>query len=206
MPLDELSISMAGHGAPLESNKMNLQLLIIPKNDKDLTYARLTHYTESNGFIGRTIIYKILFNNQLYGFIVAGSATKNLPGRENFWGNLPLNSIVNNTFFQIKKVNGKYPIRNFVPYVLKHFRFAACQDWLKKYGDPVLGFETLVELPRTGEIYIRDGWTEIGITKGYTCKRWSEKSFGESSDSWGGKRVWNYTELKPKRVFAKLAY
>lgn len=48
-------------------------------------------------------------------------------------------------------------------------------DWKQKYGDDVIAFETLIELPRTGELYKRAGYKEIGITKGYTCKRSSEK-------------------------------
>ena len=72
-------------------------------------------------------------------------------------------------------------------------------DWESKYGDKVIGFETLVELPRTGELYLRAGWSEVGITKGYTCKRVA----GKGTDSWSGKRVWDTKKLRPKRVFCK---
>ena len=84
--------------------------------------------------------------------------------------------------------------------VLKRFRERVSEDWKTKYGDLVLGFETLVELPRTGEVYKRDGWTEVGLTKGYTCKR----TKGKGTDSWSGKRVWDTINLRPKRVFCKL--
>ena len=53
-------------------------------------------------------------------------------------------------------------------------------------------------MPRTGECYKRAGWTEIGITKGYTCKRIK----GQGTDNWTGKRVWDTKNLRPKRVFA----
>ena len=66
--------------------------------------------------------------------------------------------------------------------------------------DEVLGFETLVELPRSGEIYKRDGWDLIGQTKGYTCKR--EGGYG--TDGWTGQRVWNTVDLKPKHVFVRI--
>lgn len=54
-------------------------------------------------------------------------------------------------------------------------------------GDYVLAFETLVELPRTGELYKRSGFVETGITKGFTCKR----TAGFGTDSRTGKRTWD---------------
>lgn len=70
-------------------------------------------------------------------------------------------------------------------------------DWFAKYQQSLLGLESLVELPRTGNLYLRSGWSEVGVTKGYTCKRVA----GIGTDSWSGKRIWNTTELRPKRVF-----
>lgn len=72
-------------------------------------------------------------------------------------------------------------------------------EWFEKYGDKVIGFESLVELPRTGELYRRCGWVEVGQTKGFTCKRIA----GKGSDSWTGKRIWNTKDLRPKIVFCK---
>jgi hypothetical protein len=80
------------------------------------------------------------------------------------------------------------------------FRERIAVDWPAKYGTPLLGFESLVELPRTGEMYLRDGWQEVGTTKGQTCKRIA----GKGTDKWPGKRVWNTTELRPKRVLCRL--
>lgn len=65
------------------------------------------------------------------------------------------------------------------------------------YNDEPIGFESLVELPRTGECYRRAGWQKVGITKGYTCKRIG----GKSTDSWTGRRIWNKNELRPKLVY-----
>jgi hypothetical protein len=45
----------------------------------------------------------------------------------------------------------------------------------------------------------RAGWIEVGLTKGYTCKRVA----GKGTDSWTGKRVWDTNTLRPKRVFLK---
>ena len=72
-------------------------------------------------------------------------------------------------------------------------------DYKEKYKDEVKWFETLVEPPRTGELYIKGGYTLVGITKGFTCKRVN----GKSSDKWSGQRIWNREVLKPKLVFIK---
>ena len=171
----------------------------IKRTDPRILANMENHYSQPKGFVGRNICYAILWDNQYYGSIVGGSATLHLPNRENFINNTPLTSIVNNIFYHVEKVNDKYPRRNFAEFVLKEFRKRVAIDWELSYGDKVLWFESLVELPRTGEIYRRDGWKEIGITKGYTCKR----TGGKSTDSWTGKRTWDVENLRPKRVFIR---
>jgi hypothetical protein len=157
------------------------------------------HYSQPKGFVGRNLCYAILYDGVYYGSIVGGSATLHLPNRKDYTGEINLNNIVNNIFYHIEKVNDSYPKRNFAEYVLKRFRERVSLDWKERYGDDVLWFESLVELPRSGEIYKRDNWLEIGLTKGFTCKRVG----GESTDGWGGRRVWNHTDLRPKRVFLR---
>lgn len=163
------------------------------------------HYSQPKGFVGRNICYAIEVNGEYYGSIVGGSATLHLAGRDKFFEILKenkkstLNSIVNNIFFHIEKVNEKYPVRNMVSKCLSLFREKISQDWEEKYGDKVIGFESLVELPRTGEAYQRDKWIEVGVTKGQTCKRVA----GKGTDSWSGKRVWDTINLRPKRVFVR---
>lgn len=173
----------------------------IKRTDKRILANMAIHYSQPKGFVGRNICYAILFNNLYYGSIVGGSATLHLPNRNEFFNinQSQLNHIINNIFFHVEKQNGKYPCRWFTVEVLKKFRMLIQQDWENKYGDNVLGFETLVELPRTGECYKKDGWILIGQTIGYTCKRTS----GKGTDNWSGKRIWNTKNLKPKLVFVK---
>jgi hypothetical protein len=83
--------------------------------------------------------------------------------------------------------------------VLEMFRAQIAADWAAKYNNTVIGFESLVELPRTGEAYKRDGWIEVGVTKGQTCKRVA----GKGTDSWTGRRVWDTKNLRPKKVFVR---
>ena len=136
---------------------------------------------------------------------MAGSAVMHLKGRDEFFAlngdkKTEIQSIINNTFYHVEKVNGSYPMRwRFVAKVLGVFRETAGRDWERKYETTVIGFESLVELPRTGGIYLEDGWREVGRTVGYTCKRVA----GKGTDSWTGKRVWNVDDKRPKRVFCR---
>lgn len=179
-----------------------MNLVVVPNSDRDLRDMMAIHYSEPGGFVGRNICYAIMHDDYLYGFIVSGSATKYLPHRDEFLGvdcSKYLNRIINNIFFHIERVNGKYPYRNFVPSIVHEWEKIAPYHWERKYRNQSIAFETLVEPPRTGEVYRRCGWVEIGITKGFTCKRVA----GKGTDSWRGKRVWNTRDLKPKLVLMK---
>ena len=177
-----------------------LELRVTKRTDPDLLLRMVNHYSKPKGFVGRNICFAVFYDNLYYGHIVAGSATRFLPGRNDFLGidKSDLNHVINNIFYNISPVFDKYPVRNFTTKVLKEFMRVSKKAWLKKYGDYCVGFETLVEKPRTGELYRRAGWTEVGETIGYTCKRVS----GEGTDSWTGKRVWNTDKnlLRPKKV------
>ena len=174
-----------------------LRLKRTRKSDPLVQHYMRIHYSQPKGFVGRQIFYRVLYNDVCYGVIVGGSTPAHLAGRETVLHDIPLNSIVNNVFFHIEKQDDKYPIRNFAPAVLALWRKTVAQAWEIRYGDKVLGFDSLVELPRSGEIYLRDGWIEVGQTLGQTCKR----TGGVSTDSWSGKRVWDTVNLRPKRVF-----
>lgn len=173
---------------------------ITKRTDQRLTERMKIHYSQPKGFVGRNICIAINYNDIYYGHIVFGSATKHLQGRNTFLGTdgYNLNCIANNLFFNVNKVDGKYPIRNFTSLIIKNMQELIPKLWKEKYKNDLLALETLVELPRTGELYIKAGWSEVGITKGFTCKRVS----GESTDGWGGRRVWNKNrdELRPKKI------
>lgn len=183
---------------------MTLVLLPANKGDPEVRQWMAAHYSAPKGFVGRQLLYKVTFDGVTYGAIAAGSATRFLPGRDEFFqASLPLNHVANNTFFHIEKRDGKYPCRNFAPLVVAAMRIRVADDWFVRYGDRVVAWEALVELPRSGELYRRDGWKEVGMTKGFTCKRVG----GKGTDSWGGRRVWNtdLEHLRPKRVFVRWA-
>lgn len=177
-----------------------MELERIKRSDSRLMKDMANHYSNPKGFVGRSICYAVVHEGHYFGGIVAGSSTLHLDGRDAFFGltcdikKAKLRRIINNIFYHVE---GPYPFRNFTVAVLSEFRAQAKCDWAVKYGDNVIGFESLVELPRSGEIYKRDGWCEVGLTKGYTCKRVA----GKGTDSWTGKRVWDVDNLRPKRVF-----
>lgn len=171
----------------------------ITKADSRLREMMRDHYSQPGGFVGRQLIYAVEVHGVMIGAIAAGSATRFLPGRESFFGRLPLNNLVNNTFYHVVQPQEGYPRRNFTTLVVRLWRERVARDWAEKYGDDVLAFETLVEKPRSGELYRRDGWTLVGETKGFTCKR----TAGKGTDSWTGKRVWDTKNLRPKRVFVR---
>jgi hypothetical protein len=179
--------------------KPEIELRISNKFDPRLRRRMQRHYSQPKGFVGRSIVYAVHCGGVRYGYIVAGSATLHLRGRKEFCAPRkvpPLNCIVNNTFFNVNpKKDSQYPLRNFTTAVVATWRERVRKDWKEKYGDTVRLFETLIELPRTGELYRRDGWTEKGITEGWTCKR----TAGKGTDSWSGKRIW--MKGKQKRVF-----
>lgn len=176
----------------------DVDLRQVKKTDPALLAAMENHYSKPRGFVGRQIIYSVESSGVQYGFIAGGSATLNLPGRDNFLQWAALENIVNNTFFSIKKIDGKYPCRNFASKVVLEFEKNIQKDWIETYSDVVIGIETLVEIPRTGELYRRAGYTHVGTTKGFTCKRIA----GDGNETWGGRRVWSTGN--PKLVFCKL--
>lgn len=181
-----------------------ITLIPIKRTDERITSLMSVHYSHPKGFVGRNICYAIMFDGCCFGAIAGGSATRFLPGRTIPDG-ASLNNGVNNIFFHVHRVLGvnsleeDYPFRNFTTRVLAEYRRMIEVDWLKKYGDRAVWHETLVELPRTGECYRRDGWAVVGKTIGYTCKRTS----GKGTDSWSGKRVWDTKNLRPKLVFTR---
>ena len=179
-----------------------ISLITISKNNKYLKESMKNHYTKPKGMVGRSICYAIYFNETLYGHILGGRSTLYLKGRNEFFNidKTKLNNIINNIFYHVEKVNNKYPIRNFTTEVLKVWREQISIDWQQKYGDKVIGYESLIEPPRTAELYKKDKWVLVGSTFGYTCKRIPGHEKGAFKT---GKRVWNKKNLKPKLIFCR---
>jgi hypothetical protein len=205
-------IKGAGYLKRAEGRIRGFYLEPISKGDQRLwDYAKI-HYTKTKGFVGRFLGYCVnsLETDETFGVIVGGSAALHLQGREKFFGlkgKSKLNAIVGNTLFHIEKPKSAvkeegavYPLRNTTARVLQVWRERVAADWERKYGDEVIGFETMVMPPRTGACYKKDGWTYVGMTKGFVCRRIPcEDSAGEYS----GKRVWTHKPDEKKLIFCR---
>lgn len=180
-----------------------IQLIPCKRTDPAVLRHMSEHYSQPKGAVGRNIFYRIEWAGHCLGSIAGGSATKHLPGRNEFIyvtkEGAFLQNVINNIFFHVEPPPSGYPERNFNQTVLRLYRDQIVADWVGKYGSAPLAHETLVELPRTGEVYRRDGWIEVGQTRGFTCKR----TGGKGTDSWSGARVWDTETLRPKRVFCR---
>lgn len=177
-----------------------LKLILSNKGDKGVQHMMLIHYSHPKGFVGRQIIYKIYDNDDFKGVIAGGSATLHLPNRNDFFGDkFNLQYIINNNFFHLVD---NHDDKNLGTKVLSMWRRQVVKDWMERYNSKVIGFESLVELPRSGTIYKADNWTLVGQTKGFACRRVAGTEKGAFT---GGKRIWNTDkdELKPKLVFCK---
>ena len=176
-----------------------IRLELASKTDSDILKHMQNHYSHPSGFVGRQLIYRIWVDNRAVGAIAGGSATMHLPGRDEFFGDeFALQKVVNNTFYHLENDSDD---KNLGTKVLKLWRSQIVDDWQYFYKSPVIGFETLIELPRTGALYKADNWTYVGTTKGYQCRRVGGVS---ASEKFGGVRVWDYVNLKPMLVFCKL--
>lgn len=115
----------------------HIELVRVKRTHPTLLEMMPRHYSAPKGFVGRNLCYLIQWHGWqpdvppvTYGAIVGGSATRFLPGREAFFGaKLPLNSLVNNTFFHVEPGEQGYPCRNFVSRVIATWRARMLIDW-----------------------------------------------------------------------------
>ena len=164
------------------------------KNDPRLLDLMNIHYSRPKGFVGRCLCYAVLFNKDYYGYIVGGSAILLSKCRDQFFdikARSELRHYINNIFYHVSPINGKYPCRNFTSKVVEEWEKVVQQDWLIRYGDEVKGFETLVEPPRSGDLYKKVGYRLIGQTVGYRLRRPK------------GKKIYDTSDLYPKLIFCK---
>lgn len=159
---------------PITYQEHGLLLRRVPAGDPHLGTLWSRHYTGSRGAVGRQLHYLIYYDGQLIGAISGGSAVFKNAGRDGFFNvteeyrlrGLP--GIVNNIFFRLERPSDEPPLAT---EVLAAWREQVGEDWLKRYGDGVIGFETFVEPPRWEGVYKLDGWTRCGRTTGFGKRR-----------------------------------
>lgn len=145
------------------------------ENSSDLI-KRFHGYVPSTHYVGRQLNYSIWCQGHEIGFTGIGSAILAMGGRDKFIGwtkqqrMAHITNVANNWRYTL--INNLPP--NTGSKVLGLVTRRAREDWKNRYGDELVLLETLVELPRTGKVYIAAGWKPVGNTIG-TQYEWKNK-------------------------------
>lgn len=120
------------------------------------------HYPGSKGAIGRQLHYLVWLDGRLLGIIAAGEAMFRCAPRDRALGlklgdgEPPPGGLVACSAFRVEDAPHGVPSQ-----VLALWRARAAADWCSAYGSAVRWWETLVEPPRIGTCFVRDGWRRL---------------------------------------------
>ena len=152
------------------SEKYKVLLYPVSRTDERYLQVRNKHYVPNHGCIGRQIHYLVYVSDISHwvGIISGASAVWACKPRDDFFGITTenrkevINKIINNVVFRLE-------IRrpNLGTMILSEFRKKIVKDWIEKYHDEPIGFETFVfGENRNGRMYLADNWSKVGITQG----------------------------------------
>ena len=146
------------------------------RSNPEYKAIRDRHYIPNNGAVGQQLHYLVQLKDEngfykTVGIISAGSAAYAVGTRDKYFGinkenrKVALNSIVDNTVFRLEE-----KIPNLGTQVLSMWRKQVQEDWYRKYGVKVAGFETFIieNEQRKGAMYKADNWDYVGETAGNT--------------------------------------
>ncbi len=129
------------------------------------------HYLGSLRKIGNTIWYVAIADGQWLALLSFSASALNCAARDKWigWGyrhqNDRLHLVANNSRFLILP---EHHVKNLASQTLSLCRHRIQQDWLDRFGYPLLMLETFVDPERFhGTIYRAANWTLVGLTKGY---------------------------------------
>lgn len=153
----------------IQDLKYNIELLKCKSSCEDYQRIRDRHYVPNHGAVGQQLHYLIFLDGEIVGIISAGSAVYSVKCRDEFFGItscnrvVSLNGIIDNTVFRLEK-----NLPNLGTQILKAWRNRVCDDWKRKYGVDVAGFETFIieNDRRKGALYKADNWVFVGETAG----------------------------------------
>lgn len=151
----------------------DIHLVQCKRTCQEYKEIRDRHYIPNNGAIGQQIHYLIKLGTKTVGIISAGSSAFAVKARDEFFGitkenrATALNSIVDNTVFRLEE-----NLPNAGTQILALWRKTVQEDWYKKYGVKVAGFETFIieNENRKGAMYKADNWQFVGETSGSSKK------------------------------------
>lgn len=153
----------------------DITLMKCKRTEEEYQEIRNRHYIPNNGAVGQQLHYIVRIcdggGKKTIGIISAGSAAYAVKCRDKFFSitkenrRVAINSIVDNTVFRLEE---RMP--NLGTQVLAMWRRQVQEDWYKKYGVNVAGFETFIieNDQRKGAVYKADNWTFVGETAGNT--------------------------------------
>lgn len=166
---------------------MTLELHRVSRSNLLYQEFRNRHYVPNRGQVGRQFHYLIMAAGDVVGIISGASSAYAIGSRNEFFGDgFNRDDVINNSVFRLERNEPNMATR-----ILKIWRFRIAADWGARYGNPPIGFETMVEPPLTGTIYAADNWTMVGLTSGH-------KKILKAG-------VFHYEDTVPKLVFCKRA-
>lgn len=131
-------------------------------------------YKPNVNLLGRRIDWLIKCNEEIIGGIGVGSSVMAMKPRDDFIGwnkEQRINNLVKTA------TNWRYCLKDKTKYsskILKEFVKQARIEWKKKYDQPLVLMETLIEPPYKGTCYLSSGWVCVGKTKGFQFE-WKKK-------------------------------
>lgn len=150
------------------------------------------HYLGAVQAVGEQVHYAVSdAQGEWVAVLIFAAAAKHLRSRDQWIGwsdeqrRRRLALVVNNVRFLLLP---ERTVPNLGSVVLSRVLARLSDDWLARYGHPVLAVETFVDPERfQGGVYRASGWTELGLTKGHGRKA---RDYYENHD-------------RPKRLFAR---
>lgn len=137
-------------------------------------YLEREHYLENGTLVGQWLRYVAEVDGQWVALLTFSAAALHLKARERWIGWSPrqrarrLGVVVNNSRFLVLPVRERYP--NLASRVMGLVLRRLSNDWMEKWGHPVLVVESFVDESRyRGTCYRACGFEAVGMTAG--CKR-----------------------------------
>lgn len=174
----------------------DITFIKVGKGEKRFSTLFLTHYPGSKGICGRSQNYIILYKNKLTGIIGFNSPPQMVSDVDKYFNinkenrKAKLSRILNNNVYRLVVSEPNLASR-----VLSLIIPRLKKDYEESYGERLIGLMTFVEPPRDGKCYQASGWTYVGETKGFSCKR------GGREGKWK-KKQWSKSGVK-KHIYVK---
>lgn len=168
---------MAKSGFPVEGeilSRCTVRLVVEPAEiERFDQQIKTKHYTQSARYVGQVLRYVVEVDDQWLALLVFGAAALHLKARDQRIGwsarqrarRLPL--VVSNVRFLLLVDRGCYPNLGSKALGLTLRRLS--DDWLLRWGHPVLAVESFVDETRyPGTCYKACGFTALGDTAGFS--------------------------------------